>query len=129
MSTKLNLPLAIATALAVMAGASNIAHASPISTTTDEARALAGRLSTPPSTDLVAASCRTVSSTDEARALAGANLPASSSLLLEQVAQTSTDEARVFAQAAFLARIAETAPALALAPPPAAGHGCATSSQ
>ena len=102
MLSKLRLSLAAALALSAAPGFVSIAHASPIPTSTDEARARSAQV---PTVKSFAASDpathRTVSSTDEARALAISIPPVTSGDSLGFMAVTSTDEARSAAGAAI----------------------------
>lgn len=86
----LRFPMLFARVLLLLA--STAAYAAPVPTSTDEARALAGRL-LPESTlgDAVAAF---PSSTDQARALAGRLLPLTSPRVAIAGIPSSTDEAR-----------------------------------
>jgi len=89
------LVLSLGAALTVSVAAGSVARASPIPTTTDEARTFAGSTVAP--TTASTPTKGPVSSTDEARALAGSSLPESSiSPVISQMV-TTTDEARAIA--------------------------------
>ena len=73
MSSKLTLSIAVALALSAIGG---VALANPIPTSTDEARALYGQVTSEQSIDHTAQANAQVTSTDDARALAGNSDPA-----------------------------------------------------
>ena len=76
MSSKLSLSFAVALALSI--ATAGVARANPIPTSTDEARALAGRTYTDTHVDADFQTNGPITSTDQARAQAGQSLPASS---------------------------------------------------
>jgi hypothetical protein len=92
MSSKLSISLAAALALSV--AATGIAHANPIPTSTDEARALAGQVTDQLQIDATDPVNGAVTSTDQARAEAGRSLPASSGAWVARMIARNTDEAR-----------------------------------
>ena len=86
--------LSLCTALLLSGAAGRAARASPIPTSSDEARALPTNVST----RATAATMKgLISTTDEARALAGYSLPISITAAPVSKAVTSTDEARALA--------------------------------
>jgi hypothetical protein len=88
--------LLLCTALLLSGAAGSAARASPIPTSSDEARALPMKVLTRAAA--ATAPVRTViSSTDEARALAGSSLPISITNAATSRTVTSTDEARALA--------------------------------
>ncbi|MCM2332998.1 MAG: hypothetical protein NDI82_03520 [Anaeromyxobacteraceae bacterium] len=105
----------VATVLLLSAPA---AWAGPIATTTDEARAMAGRAL--PSAEAVTAVVQAgpATTTDEARAIAGRHLPPSSQVVLPGTGiATSTDEARAMAGGAIRAPAQEKGTEKAVACP------------
>ena len=91
MSSKLTLSFAVALALSAVGG---VARANPIPTSTDEARALAGQVTSQQQIDHTALANGPVTSTDDARAEMGRLLPASISPSLQAVIARDTDEGR-----------------------------------
>jgi hypothetical protein len=90
--------LNIHVAAAVFLISASSAWAGPIATTTDEARAMAGRALPAAETVSAAAPVGPATTTDEARAIAGRSLPTSSQVvLLGTGIATTTDEARAMA--------------------------------
>ena len=86
--------LSLCTALLLSGAARSAARASPIPTSSDEARALPTNVST----RATAATMKgPISTTDEARAVAGYSLPISITTAVVSRVVTSTDEARALA--------------------------------
>ena len=97
MSSKLTLSFAIALALSAVG---SVARANPIPTSTDEARALAGQVTSQQQIDHTALANGPVTSTDDARAEIGRSLPASISPSLQAlIARTRTKAAPPRSQA------------------------------
>ncbi len=100
MFSKLSLSLAALLALAVATGGD--ARANPVPSTSDEARELAAQViaSQPPAA--IDPAPGAIASTDEARALAGRMLPAASNASAEHMPKptiaTTTDDARAMAK-------------------------------
>jgi hypothetical protein len=90
------LGLSFAAALLLSSAGGSVAHANPLPTSSDEAR-LAGKVMTSRATAVAAPIIGVVSSTDEARALAGRSLPISSINATASTIVTSTDDARAVA--------------------------------
>src|SRR5882672_9531299 len=91
MSSKLTLSFAVALALSAVGG---VARANPIPTSTDEARALAGQVTSQQQIDHAPLANGPVTSTDDARAEMGRLLPASISPSLQALIARDTDEGR-----------------------------------
>jgi hypothetical protein len=87
------LGLSLGTALLLSGAAGGVARANLLPTSSDEARALAANMPTF-GTAVRAPVEGAISSTDEARALAGRSLPVSSTPAVVSKTVTSTDEAR-----------------------------------
>jgi hypothetical protein len=105
---------------AVILFSASAASASPIATTTDEARAMAGRAI--PSAETVAAPAPAgpATTTDEARAIAGRSLPTASQVVLPGTGiPSTTDEARAMAGGAIRAPAPTKATGSAVACPQA----------
>ena len=101
LSSRLRFSLVAAIGLFLVAAGA--ASASPIPTTSDEARALAGRKPAPEPTRATVAHYRPASSTDEARELPARSLPVSGAVAKVGQAKarvTSSDEARAAIAAA-----------------------------
>jgi len=92
MSSRLSLSIAVALAFSATAGGG--ARANPIPTSTDEARALAGRVTSSQHIDATGLANGPVTSTDEARVRAGRSLPASPGAWVEETIARNTDEGR-----------------------------------
>lgn len=88
------LGLSFAAALLLSSAGGSVAHASPLPTSSDEARLLAGEVVTLHATGMAAPITGAISSTDEARSLAGSSFPISSINATSSTIVTSTDEAR-----------------------------------
>lgn len=102
------------------------ASAGPIATTTDEARAMAGRALPADQTVTAAVPMGPATTTDEARAIAGRSLPTSSQVVLPGSGiATTTDEARAMAGGAIRAPAPAkgTGDAVACPRPCACKHG------
>ena len=97
MSSKLTLSFAIALALSAVGG---VARANPIPTSTDDARALAGQVSSQ-QIDRTALANGPVTSTDDARAEIGRSLPASISPSLQALIARDADEGRAATVAGY----------------------------
>jgi len=117
MSSKLTLSIAVALALSAIGG---VARANPIPTSTDEARALYGQVTSKQSIDHTAQANAQVTSTDDARALAGNSVPAPISPSIEALIAKDEGEGR----AASFAGDQESAQKQSLAVTPA-GSGMA----
>jgi len=87
------LGLSLGAALLLSGAAGSVARANPLPTSSDEARVLAANMPTP-ATAVRTPIEGAISSTDEARALAGRLLPISSPAAAVFKTVTSTDEAR-----------------------------------
>jgi hypothetical protein len=98
MSSKLTLSFAIALALSAVGG---VARAAPIPTSTDEARALAGQVTSQQQIDHTALANGPVTSTDEARAETGRSLPESISPSLQALIARDKDEGRAATVAGY----------------------------
>ncbi|OLC77550.1 MAG: hypothetical protein AUH83_04330 [Deltaproteobacteria bacterium 13_1_40CM_4_68_19] len=98
MSSKLTLSFAIALALSAVG---SVARANPIPTSTDEARALAGQVTSQQQIDHTALANGPVTSTDDARAEIGRSLPASISPSLQALIARDTDEGRAATVASY----------------------------
>jgi len=98
MSSKLTLSFAIALALSAVGG---VARANPIPTSTDDARALAGQVTSQQQIDHTALANGPVTSTDDARAETGRSLPASISPSLQALIARDTDEGRAATVAGY----------------------------
>ena len=88
------LSLSIAAALAFSATAGGGARANPIPTSTDEARTLAGQVTSSQHIDATGLANGPVTTTDEARVRAGRSLPASPGAWVEETIARNTDEGR-----------------------------------
>jgi len=95
MFSKLSLSLAAALALSV--ATAGVARANPIPTSTDEARALAARVSPDPHVDATDPANGAVTSSDQARVQAGRSLPASSGVWVAPMIARNEDEGRAAA--------------------------------
>jgi hypothetical protein len=115
MSSKLTLSFVIALALSAVGG---VARANPIPTSTDEARALAGQVTSQQQIDHTALANGLITSTDEARAETGRSLPASISPSLQALIARDRDEGR----AATVAGYQESTEKESLAASPADSH-------
>ena len=91
MSSKMTLSIAVALALSAIGG---VARANPIPTSTDEARAQFGQVTSQESIDHTAQANAQVTSTDDARALAGNLVPAPISPALDAVIANDWGEGR-----------------------------------
>jgi len=98
MSSKLTLSFAVALALSAVGG---VARANPIPTSTDEARALAGQVTSQQQIDHTALASGPVTSTDDARAETGRSLPASISPSLQALIARDADEGRAATVAGY----------------------------
>ncbi|OLC08770.1 MAG: hypothetical protein AUH41_07355 [Gemmatimonadetes bacterium 13_1_40CM_66_11] len=98
MSSKLTLSFAVALALSAVGG---VARANPIPTSTDEARALAGQVTSQQQIDHTALARGPVTSTDDARAETGRSLPASISPSLQALIARDADEGRAATVAGY----------------------------
>jgi len=93
--SKLNISLAAA--LALFAATAGVARANPIPTTTDEARALAGKATSHLYVDDAAPTNVAVTTTDQARSEAGRLLPAASGAWVTPMLAKDDDEGRAAA--------------------------------
>jgi hypothetical protein len=91
MSSKLTLSIAVALALSAIGG---VARANSIPTSTDEARAMYGQVTSKQSIDHTAQANAQVTSTDDARAVAGNSVPAPISPELQSVLARDEGEGR-----------------------------------
>ena len=91
MSSKLTLSIAVALALSAIGG---VARANPIPTSTDEARAQFGQVTSQESIDHTAQANAQVTSTDDARAVAGNSVPAPISPSIEALIGKDEGEGR-----------------------------------
>jgi len=91
------LGLSLGAALLLSGAAGSVARANPFPTSSDEARPLAAKVITLHPTAVTDPPMGAISSTDEARALAGRSLPISSASTTASTIVTSTDEARAVA--------------------------------
>jgi len=91
---KTTLSIAVALALSAIGG---VARANPIPTSTDEARALAGQVTSKETIDHTALANADVTSTDEARAAAGNVVPAPISPSVQALIARDDDEGRAAA--------------------------------
>lgn len=89
--------LSIAAALALSVATAGVARANPIPTSTDEARALAGRTNTDTHVDAEFQTNGPITSSDEARAEAGRSLPAESGAWVDRMLATDDGEGRAAA--------------------------------
>lgn len=108
---------AIRVVAALLLFSASAATAGPIATTTDEARAMAGRALPSTETHVAASPQGPATTTDEARAIAGRSLPASSQVVLPGTGiATTTDEARAMAGGAIRAGTTKPVGAVAACP-------------
>src|SRR5438132_13396881 len=96
--SKLSLSFGIAL---LLSGAASAARATPLPTTSDEARALAGQVTSQQQIDHTALANGPVTSTDDARAETGRSLPASISPSLQALIARDTDEGRADTVASY----------------------------
>ena len=85
----------------LLSGAASAARATPLPTTSDEARALAGQVTSQQQIDHTALANGPVTSTDDARAETGRSLPASISPSLQALIARGTDEGRAATVAGY----------------------------
>jgi len=91
MSSKMTLSIAVALALSAIGG---VARANPIPTSTDEARAQFGQVTSQESIDHTAQANAEITSTDDARAVAGNSVPAPISPSIEALIAKDEGEGR-----------------------------------
>jgi len=94
MSSKLTLSILAAIAISAAGG---VARANPMPTSTDEARALYGQVTSQQYTDPTAQANVQVTSTDDARAQAGSSAPAPIGPSVEALIASDADEGRAAA--------------------------------
>src|SRR5207253_10993800 len=94
MSSKMTLSIAVALALSAIGG---VARANPIPTSTDEARAQFGQVTSQESIDHTAQANAQVTSTDDARAVAGNSVPAAFSPEVQSLIVKDEGEGRAAA--------------------------------
>jgi len=95
MSSKLSLSFAVALALSI--ATAGVARANPIPTSTDEARALAGRTNADTHVDADFQPTGPITSTDDARAQAGRSLPAEPGAWADRIIANDEGEGRAAA--------------------------------
>jgi len=103
MSSKLSLSFAVALALSI--ATAGVARANPIPTSTDEARALAGRANTDTHVDAYDQTNGVATSSDEARGQAGRSLPATPGAWVAPTIAKNEDEGRAAAFEGYQAPI------------------------
>jgi len=91
------LSLSLAAALALFVATAGVARANPIPTSTDEARALAGRTNTDTHVDADFRPTGPITSSDDARAQAGRSLPAEPGAWADRIIANDEGEGRAAA--------------------------------